>query len=277
VRQSFGKKEERMARALAGLLAAIVLGPWIGLTLAGADPAGKGEPARVPRAFTGQMVKITSGSEQIDAYLATPSKPARGALVVVHEWWGLNDWPKKVAGRFATRGYVVIVPDLYRGQVAKDQELAHELSRGLPEERALADIRAAGAYVESLEAARGRKLGVIGFCMGGGLALRAALDSSAFQATVVCYGSPVTDPARLKTLAGPVLGIFGGEDRGIGPEQTGALKKALEEAGIGGAVHVYPGVGHAFLNEERTGYKYEVARQAWDEIEAFLARTLMGS
>jgi carboxymethylenebutenolidase len=113
--------------------------------------------------------------------------------------------------------------------------------------------------------------------MGGGLALRSALDGAPFQAIVVCYGSPVTDPDRLKTLGGPVLGIFGGEDRGIGPDQTQALEKGLKGAGIEGKVHTYEGVGHAFLNEERTGYKPEVARQAWDEIDTFLIKSLAGS
>src|SRR5688572_5536600 len=93
----------------------------------------------------GKMVVIQSGGDSIQAYLAAPAQAAKGrpAIVVVQEWWGLDDWVKSAADRFAARGYVAIAPDLYRGQVAKDPEHAHELMRGLPEERAVRDIRAA--------------------------------------------------------------------------------------------------------------------------------------
>jgi len=260
------------------VLAALILGA--GLALAGAEAAGApakpGQPAGVPKPYTGRMVQMPSGEETIDAYLAVPPKPARGALVIVHEWWGLNDWAKKVANRFAAQGYAAIAPDLYRGKVATEADLAHELSRGLPQERAVRDIRAARAYLDTLREGAGRRAGVIGFCMGGGLALRAALDSADFRATVICYGSVISDPAQLATVTGPVLGIFGGDDRGIGLDQTQGLEKGLRAAGNTGAVRVYKGVGHAFLNEERPGYKPDTARTAWDEIDGFLAKNVAG-
>jgi carboxymethylenebutenolidase len=264
--------------AIPRLLVVLILGAGVALAAAAAAQTGAapGRPAGVPKPYTGRMVRLPSGDETIGAYLSLPAKPARGALVVVHEWWGLNDWAKQVANRFAAQGYVAIAPDLYRGQVATEAELAHELSRGLPPERAVRDIRAARAYLDTLRQAAGRRGGIIGFCMGGGLALRAALDSADVQATVICYGSVVSDPAQLRTIRGPVLGIFGADDRGIGLDQTTGLENGLRQAGNAGAVRVFKGVGHAFLNEGRDGYKPDVARRAWDEIDAFLAKNVAG-
>jgi carboxymethylenebutenolidase len=262
--------------AAAILVAALVLAGAGDAAAAGPSAGTPGPPAGVPRPYAGRMVKLPSGDETIDAYLSVPPKPARGVVVVVHEWWGLNAWVKKVANRYASQGYVAIAPDLYRGKVAADAELAHELSRGLPQERAVRDIRAARAYLDTLREGAGRPGGVIGFCMGGGLALRAALDSADFRATVTCYGSVIGEPEKLRTLRGPVLGVFGADDRGIGVDQTQALERGLREAGNAGAVRVYKGVGHAFLNEERPGYQADVARQAWSEIDSFLLKNVAG-
>ena len=224
-----------------------------------------------PAFAAGSMVDVKSGNETIQAYLATPAGGAKGApaIVVVQEWWGLTDWVKGIADRFAAQGYVAIAPDLYRGKVATTPELAHELSRGLPQTRAIGDIRSAEAYVDKLGV---KKTGVIGFCMGGGLAQRAALDKAKFDAAVMCYGPPESAPDKLKTMKGPLLGIFAGDDQGIGPDQTGPLQVALAKYGKpGSAVHVYPGVGHAFLREKADG---DQAKEAWTVIDAFFAKNL---
>lgn len=240
-----------------------------GDTTATAAPA-----AREPR--HGSMIRIPSGADSILAYVSRPAGKPKAFVVVVFEWWGLVDWPKSVADRLASQGYLAIVPDLYRGKTAEDPELAHELMRGLPEERAIADIRAAADFVRRTEG-KERKGGVIGFCMGGGLALRAALDHGPFQATVVCYGSPVTSIERLKTLSGPVLGIYGRGDRGIGPDQTQALEDGLGAAGKLGGVHAYENAGHAFMNDQNpSAYVPDAAKDAWREIDSFLAKNLLG-
>jgi len=223
----------------------------------------------------GAMVDVTSGNQTVQAYLATPATPAKGApaIVVVQEWWGLTDWVKGVADRFAAQGYVAIAPDLYRGKLATEPELAHELMRGLPDARARQDIRAAGDFAEDkLDA---KRVGVIGFCVGGRLAQLAALDKGEFDAVVMAYGSPESAPERLKTLKGPLLGVFGADDRGIGPDQTGPLQVALAKYGKpGSSVHVYPGVGHAFLRDAGSPAGEEQAKLAWGEIDAFLAKHL---
>ena len=225
-------------------------------------------------ANAGSMVSLPSPGGPVTAYLATPAGTVKGApaIVVVQEWWGLTDWVKGVADRFAAQGYVAIAPDLYHGKVATEPELAHELMRGLPDARARQDIRTAAAYLRAQAALAPKRTGVIGFCMGGRLAQLAALDKGPFDAAVMCYGSPESSPARLRTLKGPLLGIFGADDRGIGPDQTGPLQVALAKWGKpGSAVHVYPGVGHAFLREKEDG---EQAKSARGEIDAFFARFL---
>ena len=224
----------------------------------------------------GKLVDVKSGSETIQAYLALPATPAKGnpAIVVVQEWWGLTDWVKSIADRLAAQGYVAIAPDLYRGKVATDPELAHELMRGLPDERALRDNHAAAAYLKGRKDLAPQKTGMIGFCMGGRLALLSSLDKGPFVATVVCYGSPETNPDRLKTLRGPVLGIYGADDRGIGPDQTGPFQMSLKKVGRLGGVFTYPGVGHAFLRDPGSEAGKEQVTKAWVEIDKFLAASL---
>jgi carboxymethylenebutenolidase len=230
-----------------------------------------------PAARAGTMTEITSGSEQIQAYVALPQGAAKNgpAVVVIQEWWGLTDWVKASADRIAGMGFVAIAPDLYRGQVAADPELAHELMRGLPDERAIRDVRAAAAYAKSAPGGGVTKVGVIGFCMGGRMSLLASLDKGPFDATVICYGSPETNPDRLKTLRGPVLGIFGGADRGLGADQTEALTAGLKKAGKKGEVITYPGAQHGFLNDSRPAqYDSVSAPKAWEQITGFLAANL---
>lgn len=239
----------------------------------GEEPMAEGNES-----FSGQMVSFPSGQDTISAYLARPASEPEAIVVVIHEWWGLNDWVKEVADRLAGEGHLAIAPDLYRGQVATEAEEAHELSRGLPEERAVGDVRAAAAHVRAMSGLGGLRVGVIGFCMGGRLSLISSLDDSPFAATVVCYGRPETSVDRLATLRGPVLGIYGADDKGIGPEQVDALDRALEAAGKQHEILVMDHAGHAFLNSDRpNSYAPEAATEAWKEIDAFLSRNLKSS
>jgi carboxymethylenebutenolidase len=225
-------------------------------------------------AHAGSMVSVPSSGGPVMAYLATPSAPMHGApgIVVVQEWWGLTDWVKSVADRYAAQGYIAIAPDLYHGKVGTTPELAHELMRGLPDARAIKDIRAAEAYLKKTNELDPKKTAVLGFCMGGRLAQLSAIGKGPFDAAVMCYGSPDASPASLKSMKGPLLGIFGADDNGIGPDQTGPLQVALAKYGkAGSAVHVYPGVGHAFLREKADS---DSGVAAWKEIDGFLAKQL---
>ena len=238
--------------------------------------AASAKPAAMT-AHAGKMIQIPAGDEKIGAYLVEPvGGTAKGNLVVVQEWWGLNDWVKRTADRFAAQGFRVLAPDLYRGKVATTEEMAHELMRGLPDERAVADIQAAANYLRPPSS--GQKLlknGVIGFCMGGGFALKASLEQSPFDATVVCYGAPVLSPTRLRLLRGPLLGIYGKEDQGITPDDVKKFESLGRAAGRNVKMEEFDGVGHAFLNDTRPGYKDDVALQAWTHIDAFLANHVL--
>jgi carboxymethylenebutenolidase len=220
-------------------------------------------------------VSYKSGEDTVSAYLARP--PGEGpfpALVVIHEWWGLDDWIKKNAREFAGRGFAALAVDLYRGAVTTDPGRASELSRSLPQDRALRDMLAAVKYLRTQPFVSGGRIGSIGWCMGGGYSLMLGLNADT-AATVIAYGRVVTDPGELKKLRSPVLGIFGEEDPNITPESALAFEKALNKAGVENQIHIYKGVPHAFMNpNNRMGYNARTADEAWDRIYTFLDDTL---
>ena len=165
-----------------------------------------------------ETVGYPSGNETVSGYLAVPDSPSpHPALVVIHEWWGLTDWVKEQAQKFAATGYVALAVDLYRGKVAYDPNLAHELSRGLPQDQAIRDLRAAFDYLASRPDVRKDEIGSVGWCMGGGFALLLAVNEPKLAACVVNYGSLPTDKDDIRKIHAPVLGNFGAEDRGSRP------------------------------------------------------------
>jgi carboxymethylenebutenolidase len=221
------------------------------------------------------LVHIGPADEGTRAFVAWP-QPRTGApaIVVVHEWWGLNDQIRGLARRLSREGYVAIVPDLYHGQVASDPELAHELSRGLEDKAVFDDLDAAVDWLRQQPETKASRLGVIGFCMGGGLSQRVALRRTDLSAVVMFYGSPETAPEEIKKLGAPLLAHFGATDRGIPPGRADELRGALKNAGKTGDVYVYPGAGHGFMNETRPSYHPDAARQAWSRTLAFLQQHL---
>ena len=219
-----------------------------------------------------QDVTFPSGNETIKGYLALPESAGKHpALVVIHEWWGLNDWVKEQATELAEHRYVALAVDLYRGEVAYDPTLAHELSRGMPPDRALRDLKAAVDYLVARPDVRTDKIGAIGWCMGGGLSLQLAVNEPRLAACVVNYGSMPTEAADIQKIHCPVLGNFGGEDRGIPPSAVEAFENAMRAANHSIDVKIYPGAGHAFENpNNRLGYKEGPALDAWNRTLAFL-------
>jgi carboxymethylenebutenolidase len=239
--------------------------PAPGLT----SPSGAGsDTARVPLGKPG---------EGTTAFVAwPPGTDSAPAIVVVHEWWGLNGQIRSVARRLAQEGYVTIVPDLYHGRVAGDPEYAHEISRGLVEGRALADLEAGLAWLRLQPRVDRRRIGVIGFCMGGRLSQLLALRNPTLAASVMFYGSPETDPAKLASLRVPLQAHFGGEDRGIGADQVEGLRSGLGRARKTADIYVYPGAGHAFMNDTQPSYHSDAARQAWARTLQFFQKYLKG-
>jgi carboxymethylenebutenolidase len=227
-------------------------------------------------AVDGKAVSYKSGDETVNGILYTPAgKGPFPALIVIHEWWGLNDWVKQQAEKLAGQGYVALAVDLYRGKVADNPDLAHELMRGVPEDRAIRDLRAAYDFVASQPSVKKDRIGSIGWCMGGGYSLDVALTEPHLAATVINYGHLATDPFELKKITAPILGLFGGQDRGITPDDVKKFQQSMEQLGKKIEVKIYPDAGHGFENpNNKQGYRAEDAADAWQRTVDFLAATL---
>ncbi len=221
-------------------------------------------------------VSYKSGDETVKGVLYAPhGKGPFPALIVIHEWWGLNDWVKDQASRLADQGYVALAIDLYRGKVATTPEEAHEIMRGVPEDRAKRDLAAAFSYLASQSNVKKNKIGAIGWCMGGGYALDVALEEPTLAADVINYGHLATDPDELKKINAPILGLFGGQDRGISPDDVRKFEQQMKQLGKKIEVTIYPDAGHAFENpNNKAGYREKDAADAWNKTVVFLESTL---
>jgi carboxymethylenebutenolidase len=221
-------------------------------------------------------VSYKSGDENVQGVLYAPAgKGPFPALVVIHEWWGLNDWVKDQASKLADQGYVTLAIDLYRGKVATTPEMAHEIMRGVPDDRAARDLHAAVEFLTTQPNVSKDKIGVIGWCMGGGYALNAALHEPTLKAAVINYGHLATDPSQLAGINAAVLGIFGGKDQGIPVDDVEKFRAALQKAGKKVEIKIYPDAGHAFENpNNKDGYRADDAADAWKRTVDFLAANL---
>ncbi|HEX3660624.1 MAG TPA: dienelactone hydrolase family protein [Acidobacteriaceae bacterium] len=221
-------------------------------------------------------VSFPSGPETAHGLLYEPTGPGpHPGLIVIHEWWGLNDWIREQAQRFAGEGYVTLAVDLYRGQVATDADTAHQLSRGLPQDRGVRDLISAAAFLSSQKNVDPHRIGAIGWCMGGGYAVLLAVADPDLKAVVINYGSLPTDPGTLRKIHAAVLGNFGGQDRGITPDDVHAFETAMRSLGKSVNVKIYPDAGHAFENpNNKNGYRLGDAEQAQERSRHFLAEQL---
>ena len=241
-----------------------------------ADSGQKEKEALRLKTGHSEMIKYLSGDDTVSAYLAMPEGSGPfPALIVIHEWWGLNDWIKKDADDFADSGYAALAIDLYHGKSTSSPEEARELSASVPQERAATDLRSAFDYLRSRSEVSQKNIGVIGWCMGGGYALRAALNLKDLAACVICYGRLNKDPEALKQIECPVLGIFGEKDQNITPRDVKEFEDALNKAGVKNQIIIYPDANHAFMNPGNTKvYNQEAAKKAWAEIYSFLNNNL---
>ena len=227
-------------------------------------------------AADGKSISYKSGDDTVMGMFYTPvGKGPFPALIMIHEYWGLNDWMKEQASKFADQGYVTLAIDLYRGKVADNPDLAHELMRGVPEDRASRDLHAAFDYLAAQPNVKKDRIGSIGWCMGGGYSLRVAILEPTLAADVINYGPLITDPAELKKINAPILGSFGGQDRGITPDDVKKFQQALTQLGKKVEIKIYPDAGHAFENpNNKQGYRPDDASDAWKRTLDFLAGTL---
>lgn len=230
-------------------------------------------------AVTPTDVIYKSGDDTVRGILFTPAgKGPFPGIVVIHEWWGLNDWVKEQAAKLAAQGYAALAIDLYRGKVAETSDAARELSRGVPEDRALRDLHAAVEFLKSQPNIKKDRIGSIGWCMGGGYSLDVALQEPTLAATVINYGQLSTDPAAIQKIHAPILGNFGAQDKDITPDDVKNFEAALKQAGKRADLKIYPDAGHAFANPtSKNGYRPADAADAWQRTVKFLNETLKKS
>jgi len=221
-------------------------------------------------------VSYKSGDETVNAILYTPQgKGPFPAIVVIHEWWGLNDWVKEEASKLADQGYMALAIDLYRGKVATTPDEAHEIMRGVPQDRATRDLLAATGYLRAQKNVDPKRVGSIGWCMGGGYSLDLALNDPKLKAAVINYGHLATEEASLKKIDAAILGIFGGQDRGIPVVDVNKFESQLKATGKTAEIHIFPDAGHGFENpNNKQGYRADDAAQAWKLTVDFLANHL---
>ena len=227
-------------------------------------------------AATGKPISYKSGDETVQGILYLPEgKGPFPALVVIHEWWGLNDWVKEQGSMLADQGYAALAIDLYRGKVATTPDEAHEIMRGVPEDRAARDLHAAVEFLKSQSIVKKDRIGSIGWCMGGGYSLNVALQEPTLAAAVINYGHLAADATSLKKINAAVLGIFGGQDRGIPVDDVKKFEQTLKQQGNKVEIVIYPDAGHAFENpNNKTGYRADDAADAWKHTSSFLASVL---
>jgi carboxymethylenebutenolidase len=230
-------------------------------------------------ARAGTMVSYPSGTETVSGYLAAPEGPGKKpAIVVIHEWWGLNDFAKSKADGFARQGYVALAVDLYRGKVASDPDMAHQLMRGLPDDRALRDLKAAVAYLRARPDVEPSKVASIGWCMGGGLSLDLAVGEPTLAGAVIYYGHLMTEPATIAGLKVPLVGNFGGQDQGIPPASVEQFEALAKKDGKSVDFKIYPDAGHAFASSsDPKVFRPDDAKDANARADAFLAKVLKKS
>jgi carboxymethylenebutenolidase len=220
----------------------------------------------------------TIDSKPLRGYFAEPSdagvQPLPG-IIMIHEWWGLNDNIETTARRLAGEGYRVLAVDLYDGGVAETPEAARELmSNALTQmDRMGTNLQAAYAYLN--ENAEAPRIGVIGWCFGGAQSLHAALKMpQQIDATVIYYGSLTNDREKLATLEMPILGFFGADDGSIPVESVNEFKNTLTDLGKSVDVTIYEGAGHAFANPSGQNYVAAAADDSWQKTLSFFSANL---
>jgi carboxymethylenebutenolidase len=214
---------------------------------------------------TGAIVSFDVQGKSTSGYLALPSGdgPWPG-VVVIQEWWGLDDHIKSIADRFATEGFAAIAPDLYNGQVAAEPDEAKKLRMALIWDDALAVIQAAINYLVGHDQVSSRKVGVIGFCMGGGLAWHAAAKLAHIGAAASFYGGgPELTDAEVARISAPMLAIFGELDQGVSPQVANQRAAQMDKAGVKHETIIYPNAQHAFFNDIRAAHNPTAAADAW--------------
>lgn len=229
-------------------------------------------------ALLGTDLQYVDGDTLTTGYLAVPEGAGPfPALVIIHEWNGLNDRVRQVADDFAREGYVTLAADLYAGRTGSSPEENRALVAEVQADQAtmIANLDAAVGYLRSRSDVTGR-VGAMGWCFGGGVALSYGLDGAEHEATAIFYGGLVDDPERLSALTHEVYGTFAEMDNGIPPEAVASFEEALRAAGVENDLHVYDAMTHGFWLrvDQDAEARTAPALDAWQRLKAYLDRTL---
>lgn len=227
------------------------------------------------------LVQYPSGGLNMHAFLAQPesSKPLPG-LLVIQEWWGLNEHIRDIARRLAKAGYVALAPDLYSrlGHVVTQVPAeANRLMQSLKPDDAMKDVQTSLAYLSRVQGVDETRVGVIGFCMGGGFALRLACTAMQVKVAIPFYG-PVPPPDELRYCRCPVLYFYGGRDEWVPRQEVERLRQVFEAGSSGSQVQIYEQCAHAFFNDTRPEvYNAAAAQDAWQRALTFLKQHLQAT
>ncbi len=223
------------------------------------------------------IVPLPVNGDKAVGYLAQPDDEAKHpGVVMIQEWWGVDAHIFDLAQKLAAEGFVVLVPDLYHGKVATEPDDARRIVMALRSsmDQAMQEIHGALSYLMNLPEVDPKRIGIIGFCFGGGVTFRAAERFSEIGAAVPFYGSgydPTIEDVANSTAS--VLAMYGEGDAGISADQRQKIESVFKAAGRDFQMRVFPG-GHAFLNPNHGGYQAESAAQAWGEAVTFLKQHL---
>ena len=223
----------------------------------------------------GEMVQFPFAGGTTGGYLATPEQGSGPGVIVIQEWWGLADHIKDVCDRFAEAGFVALAPDLYHGKLTKSPDEAGKLMMALRIDEAERDLSAAVDYLETQDSNTSEKLGVVGFCMGGALALYAATKNSKIGACVIFYGIHPKVKPDLPNLHAPVLGNYAERDGSVPPKVVHDLERKLKDLGKQVDMKIYKNADHAFFNDTRPEvYDAEASADSWQRTIAFMRQHL---
>lgn len=250
-----------------------------------ADAPSVTSPAALPAAVlgtapapTGERVAYFPADPAARGYLAVPKTPGKhGAVILIHEWNGLDVRVQQVADALAAEGYVALAADLYSGRMGTTPEENRALVQETlaKPDRIVGNLDAAAAFLRKREDVTG-KIAAIGWCYGGGVALSWALGGERHEATAIFYGSLLDDPEKLKGIHHEVYGTFGRQDTHPAPEEVDRFVAALRKAGVPNDVHIYDDVGHGFWLwvDKDPAVRTKPASDAWTRLKAYLGRTV---
>jgi carboxymethylenebutenolidase len=226
--------------------------------------------------MTGSMIEVADDGDALPAYVASPSSGSGPGVIVIQEWWGLVPHIKSVADRFAREGFVALAPDLYRGKATAEPDEAVKLLMEMRIDQAAKDLSGAVDRLLSMTQTTGTRVGVVGFGMGGGLAIKLATIQPEVGAVVSYYGFPRQDMSwDLGSIQGAVLGHYVDHDDLASLELAQDMERELLDAGVPATFYVYPWVSHAFFNDDRPEvYDQASAELSWQRTVEFLKEHL---